>query len=90
MKKEFSRFGLADHRLLVGYLQILGGVGLLIGIFVSAPLALFCATGLFMLMVMGVMVRIRLRDHPILIMPAIILGILNLGIAWAWLQMSAS
>ena len=76
MEAEFSRYGLSDVRRLVGVLEILGGVGVIAGLFV-APLGVLAALGLSVLMLLGLVVRIRLRDAPRLMVPAALLCVLN-------------
>ena len=76
MKKEFVRFQLEKFTILVGCLEILGGVGLLIGIFFT-PLLIFSSAGLSVLMFLGVLTRIRLKDNFIMILPAFFFLILN-------------
>ena len=76
MKKEFVRFQLEKFTALVGCLEILGGLGLLIGIF-FIPLLLFSSIGLSILMLLGVLTRIRLKDNFTLILPAFFFLILN-------------
>ena len=76
MKKEFVRFQLEKFTILVGCLEILGGVGLFIGIFFT-PLLIFSSAGLSVLMLLGVLTRIRLKDNFIMILPAFFFLILN-------------
>ena len=76
MKSEFERFQLQRFMYLVGSLEILGGLGQLIGIFVN-PLLVFSSIGLSILMLMGVLTRVRLKDNLILILPAFFFLILN-------------
>ncbi len=76
LEEEFSRYGLSDVRRLVGVLEVLGGVGVIAGLFV-APLGALAALGLAVLMLLGVVVRIRLRDAPRLMVPAALLCVLN-------------
>ena len=59
LEEEFSRYGLSDVRRLVGVLEVLGGVGVIAGLFV-APLGALAALGLAVLMLLGVAIRIRL------------------------------
>jgi hypothetical protein len=79
MKMEFQRYGLSQFRKLTGSLELLGGTGLIVGQFYS-PLTILSASGLSLLMFLGVIVRIRTRDPFIEILPAFILMILNLRI----------
>ena len=76
MKKEFVRFQLEKFTILVGCLEILGGLGLLIGIFFT-PLLIFSSAGLSVLMFLGVLTRVRLKDNFIMILPAFFFLILN-------------
>lgn len=76
MKSEFERFQLQKFMYLVGSLEILGGLGQLIGLFFT-PLLLFSSMGLSILMLLGVLTRIRLKDNFILIIPAFFFLILN-------------
>jgi uncharacterized membrane protein YphA (DoxX/SURF4 family) len=76
MREEFRRFGLEPLRLLTGWLEILGGAGLLAGFGWPAvqPLA---AGGLCLLMVCGLAVRLRHRDGVQLALPAAVLMLVN-------------
>lgn len=78
MRLEFQRYGLTRQRSLVGALQLLGGVGVLVGITVYLPILPFALAGLFLLMVLGVMVRIRIRDPFRQLLPAAAFAMLNL------------
>ena len=79
MELEFNRYRLAHFRPLTGYLQILGGLGLFAG-FYFRPLTLVSSLGLATLMLMGVGVRLRIRDPLYAIAPAFIYFGLNLYI----------
>lgn len=79
MKQEFQRYGLNPYRRLVGTLQLLGAFSLFAGIFYK-PLAILGAAGLAVLMFMGLLVRIRLRDGFLESIPALFYAILNLVI----------
>lgn len=78
MRLEFERYGLTRQRGLVGALQLLGGIGVLVGITVYLPILPFALAGLFLLMVLGVMVRIRIRDPFRQLLPAAAFALLNL------------
>lgn len=76
MKAEFQRYGLARMRKLTGSLEILGALGILVGYFM--PLALILGSGgLSLLMFLGVLTRVRIRDSLVMILPALTLMILN-------------
>jgi uncharacterized membrane protein YphA (DoxX/SURF4 family) len=77
MRDEFERYGLQRNvRTLVGVLELLGGVGVLIGL-VYGPLGAVAAAGLCALMVLGLLVRSRLRDPPRQMAPAAALATVN-------------
>lgn len=76
MVGEFERFGLARFRVLTGVLEVLGALGLLVSYAIPAlvPLA---AGGLSLLMFLGVLTRVRLRDSLAQIFPAFALMVVN-------------
>lgn len=79
MKIEFRRYGLSQFRMLTGALELLGGAGLLFGLY-YLPLLILSAGGLSVLMLLGVIVRIRTKDPLIEIIPAFILMLINIKI----------
>ncbi len=81
MKADFERFGLSRLRLLTGALEVLGAIGLLVGHF-APVLAVASAAGLAVLMALGVMTRVRVRDPWWEALPAAILMLVNGFIAW--------
>ncbi len=70
MKEEFERFGLSAQRKLTGVLQLLGAVGLIVGVTVSPLIGTMAAAGLSVLMLLGFGVRLRLRDGLIATLPS--------------------
>lgn len=70
MKNEFKRFKLEKLGLLTIVLEILGAVGLLIGLWYN-PLLILSSGGLALLMFLGVLVRIKLKDSLWISLPAI-------------------
>lgn len=76
MHKEFARYGLSKQRPLVGVLQLAGAVGLLCGLYFQ-PLALTSAAGLALIMTMGVVVRFRVNDRFVQMIPALGYAISN-------------
>lgn len=79
MKQEFIRFGYSRQRVLTGYLQLSGGVGLLAGYWLAAPaLAFFAAAGLALMMGFGFGVRLKIRDSILAASPALLYALLNL------------
>jgi hypothetical protein len=62
MKSEFKRYGLTDNqRLLTGVLQIIGALGLLIGLWFTF-LGMSASAGLSLLMLAGFITRIKIKD----------------------------
>ena len=80
MVEEFERFGLSRFRRLTGSLEVLGATGLAVG-YLLPRVAVVSAGGLALLMLLGVGVRIRMRDSMLEMMPALILLVLNAWIA---------
>jgi len=78
MKSEFIRYGYDGQRALTGYLQILGGLGLLIGYWTSPFLMAAAATGLSLMMIFGFGVRLKIRDSFWQSSPAFLYAVLNL------------
>jgi hypothetical protein len=76
-KKEFIRFKLERFRHLTGLLEILGGVGLLVGMYFSQPIYVISSAGLALLMLLGVAVRVRVKDSVFETFPAFVLMIVN-------------
>ena len=79
MDVEFRRYGLYRFKVLTGLLQILGAIGLLIGM-KSNSIFLLSSGGLTLLMLMGVAVRIHVRDSFRRCIPALFFFSLNLFI----------
>jgi uncharacterized membrane protein YphA (DoxX/SURF4 family) len=75
-KEEFERFGVPVMRRFVGIMEVLGGAGVILGL-VVAPLGALAASGLAVLMILGLIVRIRVHDPVRLMVPAALLGALN-------------
>ena len=82
MVAEFERYRLARFRSLTGILQVAGSIGLFAGYF-SRPLLLLSAGGLATMMLLGVIVRLRIRDPLAAAIPAAAFLALNLFIVAA-------
>jgi uncharacterized membrane protein len=76
MKDEFIRFNLEKYTNLVGGLELLGGLGLLIGLIYN-ELLILSSMGLSLLMFMGVITRIKIKDNLKQSLPAILFLLLN-------------
>jgi len=82
MQEEFERYGLSRFRRLTGALEVLGGAGLLVGLLVTEVM-LVASGGLALLMLLGVIARIRVRDPLLQMLPAIVLLVMNVFILFA-------
>ena len=76
MIDEFSRFGLSQYRRMTGGLEVLGALGLLFGLRFP-PLVVVSAAGLSLMMLLGVVTRVRALDPWLQMLPAICLMLLN-------------
>lgn len=79
MVAEFERFGLSRFRRMTGVLELLGALGLTVGLFLPA-ITVVSAGGLALLMALGVAVRVRVGDAALETLPAVVLGVVNLFI----------
>lgn len=79
MKSEFIRFKLEKFGLLTIILQLLGALGLLVGL-VWKPILVVSSGGLALLMLLGLLVRIKSRDSIWVSLPALLFMILNVYI----------
>jgi len=70
MKKEFKRFGLEKFGLMTILLQALGSTGLILG-FEFNPVLIISSLGLALLMLIGFIVRMRLKDNIWISLPAL-------------------
>ena len=80
MIDEFARFGLSHYRRATGAFEVLGALGLLGGL-VAPWLVVVSAAGLSLMMLLGVVTRIRVRDPWVQAVPAMLLLLLNLFLA---------
>ena len=78
---EFERYNLVNYRKLTGLLQLMGSTGLLFGLYFSPLIILLASTGLFLLMIAGFIVRIKIKDDFIKSSPSFFFAVLNLFIA---------
>ena len=76
LELEFIRYGLAKYRNLTGWLQCLGAAGIAAGYFWT-PLQLLSTAGLAILMLLGVGVRVKIRDSILQTLPAFCYCVLN-------------
>ena len=76
VRLEFGRYGVPQFRVLVGSLQVVGALGLLLGL-AYAPVGALAAGGLMLMMLIGVAVRLRIHDAPGQMVQAASLAALN-------------
>lgn len=86
LKTAFKRFGFEKVGALTAVLELLGALGLLVGLKVKLIL-LISAGGLAALMFLGVMARIKVRDTLWVTLPALFFMILNAFIFFKSLNM---
>lgn len=79
MQSEFTRFGLEKFTKLTGLLELLGGIGMLVGIKFGIIL-LISSGGLAILMLLGLGIRLKVKDGFWLFLPALFFMLLNLYI----------
>jgi hypothetical protein len=77
MQNEFKRFGLEKFATLTGILELLGGLGMLIGLQIVF-IMLISSGGLALLMLLGFVVRIKMKDSFWVSFPSFFFMILNL------------
>ena len=81
IKSEFERYNLPGFRKLTGVLQLCGAFGLLVGLYYNTIISFLASTGLFLLMLGGFIVRLKIKDSFTQSFPAFSFAILNLFIA---------
>ena len=82
MREEFERFGLSKFATLTGVLELIGGIGLIIGIKINFIL-LLSSGGLALLMLLGFGVRLKMKDGILLTFPSVFFMIINSYILYA-------
>jgi len=82
MKLEFERYQLSQFRVLTGLLELLGGIGCLIG-FLYPSILFLASGGLSLLMFLGLFVRLKVGDPFYQTIPAFILMLINLKISYS-------
>lgn len=82
---EFSRYGLGRWRTTVGCLQLLGAAGLIAGLWMPW-IAQVASGGLAVMMLLGVCVRIKIRDSLIQTLPALFYFFAN---GWLFIRLAS-
>ena len=70
MAKEYKRWGFDRSRSIIGFFQLIGGLGLLVG-FKYQSILLASSIGIAVMMFFAIIVRIKIRDSLIEILPAL-------------------
>jgi len=86
MKDEFKRFGLEKMGLTIILLEITGALGLLVGLKFHVIL-MISSLGLTLLMIAGLIVRIKLKDSIWISLPAFFYMVLNAYIFWTSIKL---
>ena len=76
MVLEYERWGFKSQRIILGYCQLLGGLGLLVGL-KFAPLLTITSFLLLCMMITAVFVRIRIKERIIRTLPALLYLVLT-------------
>ncbi len=76
MKNEFKRFELENLGLFIIFLELSASAGLIIGL-IFKPILLISSFGLALLMLLGLVVRIKLKDNIWISLPALFYMLLN-------------
>ena len=85
MIKEFNRYKLTNsQRKLTGVLQIIGALGLL-GSFYTLVLGVAAAAGLSVLMLLGFIVRLRIKDSFFQSLPSFLFMLINAYLCYRFL-----
>lgn len=73
---EYQRWGYSKSRPLIAYLQLLGSIGLFLGIYYP-----FCLTIvsflLFLMMIVAMITRLKIKDTALNTLPSIFYAVLN-------------
>tara|TARA_Y100000996_G_scaffold246198_1_gene193581 strand:+ start:229 stop:495 length:267 start_codon:yes stop_codon:yes gene_type:complete len=76
MVDEFIRYRIPQFRKLTGWLQLLGSLGIIIGFWIDY-LQIFSTIGLSLMMLLGINIRIKIKDNLTKILPALFYFLLN-------------
>ncbi len=82
MNLEFSRWKIGNLRTLVASFQMLGAVGLMLGLY-YVWLLFLASFFLTLMMISAIIVRVQIKDSFLMTLPAIIYAVLNCGICYA-------
>ena len=74
--REFLRYGIPEYRVLTGWLQLLGSLGIIVG-FSFNYIQIISTGGLGLLMLFGIINRILIKDSFLKTLPALLYCLLN-------------
>ena len=74
---EFNRWGFGKYRILIAYLQLLASIGLIIGMLFEPFLLTIVSFLLFLMMIVAMITRIKIKDTIINTIPSVFYAILN-------------
>ena len=74
---DFARWGVKKLRILVAIFQMMGGIGLLLGLY---NIRLLCLVSflLTLMMMIAIIIRAKVKDSFMMTLPAILYALLNL------------
>jgi uncharacterized membrane protein YphA (DoxX/SURF4 family) len=84
MRVEFARYGLPRLRVVTGTLQIAAALGLLAG-YIYPVCALLAATGLSLMMIVAIGVRLKIKDPLAGFLQALVCFLLNAFVVHGYL-----
>jgi|TARA_B110000444_G_scaffold259195_1_gene302180 uncharacterized membrane protein YphA (DoxX/SURF4 family) len=85
MKSEFKRWGISQFRVIVGIAQLCGGIGLIIGFYIPV-FTLLSSFGLTILMLLGFILRIMVKDGMLKSFPSFFYFLINVIILYNFLK----
>ncbi len=85
MKSEFIRWKISQFRVIVGMAQLCGGFGLIIGFYVPI-FTLLASFGLSILMLLGFILRIMVKDGMLKSFPSFFYFLINVIILFNFLK----
>jgi|TARA_B110000971_G_C19942302_1_gene469334 hypothetical protein len=85
MKKEFKRWNISQFRVIVGIAQLIGGIGMIIGFYIPV-FTLLASFGLSILMLLGFILRVMVKDGVLKSLPSLFYFLINSFIFFNFLK----
>lgn len=76
--REFKRYKLPKYRILTGSLQLVGAIGLIVGLYYSSLILIAASLGLSILMIAGFAVRLKIKDNFLQSSPSFMYAVINI------------